>query len=249
MRITCWLVALGLPLQALAQQPEIREQLIARGAPSDFADRVADIVGAARADGLPTDPLATKAMEGWAKRALVPPARVLVVLEGLSANLRAGRVACVDAGLDPAPKTVVSAAAEALGRGLTSEDVGTVIRAASAPDNAATGLIVASSLAAQGLSRSAAVAAVREVYRKGGGATAVLELPSAVAALVASGVPMSDVARQIHEGRGLPLPSARGLGLRQGRPGTVPPARGPPMGPPGQEKPKNPGEKGKPPGS
>ncbi len=241
--------AFGLPALANGQQDGIREQLLARGAPPEFALQVAEVVAAADAQGLPTQALATKALEGWAKRGRVPPERVLFVLESISANLRAGRTATTEAGLDPPPRVVVAAAAEALGRGMTPADVQAVIGAADSPEAASMGLTVASSLAAQGLERAAAVRAVRNTYQHGGGPTAVLELPSAVAGLVARGVPMSDVARQILEGEGLPLPAARGLGLGKGRPGNVPPGRGPPIEPPGHGKPKNPGDKGKPPGS
>ncbi len=230
------------------QEVGVRDQLVARGAPPEFADRVAGIVAAAQADGLPTDPLAAKALEGWAKRGRVPQDRVLIVLELLSTNLRAGRDAASEAGLHPAPAAVVAAAGEALGRGMTREDVQAVIASTDAPDAAATGLTVASSMTAQGLDRAAAVRAVREAFGQGHGPTELLELPSAVAELIARGVPMSDVARQILEGGGLPLPSGRGLGL--GRSGNVPPGRGPPIEPPGQGKPKkNPGGKGKPPGT
>lgn len=227
-----------------AQESSVRDQLLARGAPVAFADRVAEIVAAAESQGLPTGPLATKALEGWAKRGRVPPDRVFAVLDQLAHDLEAGRAAGAEAGLDPVPPQVVAAAAEALGRGMVPEDVRSLLLAAPTPDAAATGLTVASSMAAQGLERAAAVKAVRDAYSRGEAAPNVLEYPSAVAELRARGVPMADVARQILEGGGLPLPSGHGLGLTEGRPSNVPPGKGPPIEPPGQTKPK-----GKPPES
>jgi hypothetical protein len=213
-----------LSTHAVAQQATIREQLVARGAPEAFADQVAGIVAQARADGLPTAPLASKALEGWAKRNRVPPERVVTALQGLSGRLGEGRVATVAAGLDPPPGPVVAAAAEALGRGMTSEDVRSVIQGAPTPDEAATGLTVASALAAQGLENRAAVMAIRNAHQRGRPSREVLELPSALADLLKRGVPMSEVARRIHEGGGLPLGAqAGGQGSR--RPDHVPPGQ------------------------
>lgn len=242
--ILAGLCALASLSTARAQEAPLREQLLARGAPVEFADRVAQIVAAAASQGLPTEPLATKALEGWAKRGRVPSDRVFVVLDELSQNLEAGRAAAADAGLDPVHPQVVAAAAEALGRGMMADDVRSLLLAAPTADAAATGLTVASSMAAQGLDRAAAVKVVQDAYRQGEAAPDVLEYPSAVAELRAQGVPMSDVARRILEGGGLPLPSGRGLGLTKSRPSQVPPGKGPPIEPPGQTKPK-----GKPPES
>jgi len=211
-------------LPAHAQEPTIREQLVARGAPEAFADRVAVIVADARARDLPTAPLASKALEGWAKRNRVPPDRVVVALQGLTGRLQAGRTATLAEGLDPAPGAVVAAAAEALGRGMTAEDVRALIRSAPSPEAAATGLTVASALAAQGLETRAAVRAIRDAHARGRRPDEVLELPSAVAGLVGRGVPMSEVARRIHEGGGLPLPAAAGGGGSR-RPDHVPPGQ------------------------
>jgi hypothetical protein len=126
---------------------------------------------------------------------------------------------------------VVSAAAEALGRGLTAEQVRELIRTAPAPAAAAAGLRVAASLAAQGLESAAAVRAVRDAYRSRRQPEEIFELPSAVAELLGQGIPMAEVARSILEGGGLPLPAAAG-GSAAGRPGSVPPTLGPPPGTP-----------------
>ncbi len=220
-------ITVAAPAVAL-QQADVRAELITRGAPQGFADRVATIVAAAGEAGLPTAPLSSKALEGWAKRGRVPPERVLVVLGDLANRLEAGRDITVEAGLDPPPGSVVAAAAEALGRGMTAEDVAAILDAAPTRDVAATGLTVAASLAAQGLDRAAAVRAVREASGEGRPPEEVLEFPSAVANLLAQGVPMADVARRILEGGGLPLPSTPGVG--GGRPSTVPATKGLPPG-------------------
>jgi len=226
-------LALSTTAEAAARQ-DVGERLRAAGAPDAFVAGVTTLVTQAAADGLPVAPLESKALEGWAKRSRVPAERVMSVLQELRGRLTAARDVTVTAGLTPPPGDVVAAAAEALGRGLSAEQVRDLVAGAPAPASAAAGLTVAASLAAQGLARDAAVAAVQDAWRQGRAAADVFELPSVVADLLARGVPMSDVARQILEGGGLPAAA----GGAQGRPGAVagpPPGKGPvdpPRGPP-----------------
>ena len=210
-----------------AQQHQVRTMLIARGAPAEFADRVTTIVEQAEADRLPTEPLVSKALEGWAKRGRVPADRVIVVMTQLHERLRVGRELATGAGMDPPPGAVVAAAAGALGRGMRRQDVLEIIEVAPAPEAAATGLTVASALAAQGLDRAAAVRAVGDAYRGGRSPEEVLEFPSVVTGLRAQGEPMAGIARRILEGGGLPVPMGQGPGMggQGGRPPGVPGAQ------------------------
>jgi hypothetical protein len=223
-----------------AQQVSIREQLIARGAPAQFAEQVAAIVAASEAEALPTEPLVSKALEGWAKRGRVPLDRVIAVLNQTQAGLRVGREVVLGAGFDPPPGAVVAAAAGALGRGIGRDDVREIISVSPAPDAAATGLTVAAALAAQGLDRAAAVKAVRDAFRGGRTPDEVLEFPSAVTGLRAGGESMSDVARRILEGGGLPMLGQGGMGGQAGRPHGVPGSQ------PGQGAGKKKGQTNKP---
>lgn len=215
------LAILPVTLAAQDQLPDVERELVARGAPVAWARNVADIVAAARADGLPTGPLVSKALEGWAKRGRVPPDRVLTVLNQLAERFGEARELVNSAGVDNPPGTMVAATAEALGRGMTSADVRAVIAAAPTPEAAATGITVAGSLAAQGLDIAAAVRAVEDDLQRGRTAVELLELPSGVAALLGQGVPASAIAQQILQGGGLPI---GGPGVR---PQGVPPAKGP----------------------
>ena len=74
------------------------------------------------------------------------------------------------------------------------------VDAAPMPEAAATGLTVASALAAQGLERAAAVKAVGDAFRGGRTPQEVLEYPSVVTGLRAQGEPMAGIARRILEG-------------------------------------------------
>jgi hypothetical protein len=215
----CCLVLAGVPLAA--QERDVRQELAQRGAPPAFVDAVMVQVAAAREAGLPPGPVADKALEGWAKH--VPADRVASALAQVRARLEEGRGALRAAGVGAPGDAAVVGAAEALGRGLTREDVGELAGAAPDPEAMGAGLTVAASLHAQGLDRRAAVRAVRDAYAHGDGPAQLYELPSAVADLTGRGVPVGDVARRIMEGGGLPLPPMAGQGQGAGRPGTVPP--------------------------
>jgi hypothetical protein len=229
-------VALTASTGVWAQQHQVRTMLIARGAPTEFADRVNTIVEQAEAEQLPTEPLVSKALEGWAKRGRVPADRVIVVMTQLQGRLRVGRELALGSGMETPPGAVVAAAAGALGRGMRREDVVEIIDVAPAPEAAATGLTVASALAAQGLDRAAAVRAVRDAFRGGRTLEEVLEFPSVVTGLRAQGEPMAGIARRIMEGGGLPVPMGQGHGMggQGGPPPGVPGAQ--PGSAPGQNK-------------
>jgi hypothetical protein len=209
-----------LPAAALSQ--DVRRQLLDRGAPEEFANQVGEIVDNARAEQLPTEPLVSKALEGWAKRARVPQGRVITALQQTTQRLRTGHEIGVAAGMNPPPGPVVSAAADALGRGMSREQVRSVLGSAQNPEIAATGITVASAMVAQGLETDAAVRVVGDAFRQNRPPEEILEFPSALTGLRAQGQDMSEIARQIMRGGGLPSPTAPGMGGRGNRPQGVP---------------------------
>jgi len=225
-----WVVALALAMRMglvplAAQERDVRRELAERGAPAAFADPVLAQVEATRAAGLPAGPVADKALEGWAKH--VPMQRVVMALEQLRTRLEAGRAALAVPGRPTPPEPVVTAAAEALAQGLDGDDVRQLAADAPSPEAGAAGLMVAASLRAQGLEQAAAVRAVQDGYRRGLETAQLYELPSAVADLTRRGMAVTDVARRIMEGGGLPLPPTAGApGQAGGRPGGVPPGPG-----------------------
>jgi hypothetical protein len=203
-------VVLGLTLlgagptwaQAAADSlPDVQQQLVARGAPPELAAQVQQIVSRAANEGLPTGPIADKALEGWAKRA--PADRLLMAAGDLRVRLAAGRQAALEAQVQNPPAALVAAAAQALGRGMTPEDVRTLVRSAGPVEAATTGLMVASSLAAQGIGRTAATRAVERAFRDGRTPSQVLELPSVAAALIARGMSVGEVTTRMLAGNPL----------------------------------------------
>ena len=220
--LALWAAWLSAILPSSAHSQDIRTQLLDRGASVEFASQVAAIVNNARSEQLPTEPLVSKALEGWAKRARVPQGRVIAALNQSIQRLRTGREIGLAAGMNPLPGPVVSAAGNALGRGMSREQVGHVLGSASGPDVAATGLTVASALVAQGLETDAAVRVVGDAFRNGRPPEEILEFPSALTGLRAQGREMAEIARLIMQGGGLPSPTAPGMGGRGNRPQGVP---------------------------
>jgi len=154
MRILWWWVCVAATIGAgrlplAAQEPDVRRELTQRGAPPAFVDAVMAQITAAREAGLPVGPVADKALEGWAKHVAAP--RVETALAQVRARLAVGRDALVAAGQTTPSDAAVAGAAEALSRGLTSEDVGELVATAPSPEAATAGLTAAGSLRVQGL--------------------------------------------------------------------------------------------------
>jgi hypothetical protein len=105
---------------------------------------------------------------------------------------------------------------------MSRDHVGQILGSAPGPDVAATGLTVAAALVAQGLEAEAAVRVVGDAFRNERPPEEILEFPSSLTGLRARGQEMSEIARQIMQGGGLPSPTAPGMGGRGNRPQGVP---------------------------
>ena len=232
MKTLLLLALLARPAPAHGQQPDLAARLAQRGAPADFARAVGQLAEQARADGLPVGPLADKAFEGLAQG--YAPERILPVVQALAAALREGRAAVVSAKLSHPPGALVAAAAEALGRGIDRQEIQDILQAAPTPKDAAVGLTVAASLAAQGIVPGDATEAVTGAYRHGHSSEDVLELPSVTSNWFAEGVGMPEVLKRIRSGGGLSFPP--GLNRGVGAPPGDFPGKGPPINPPGKNK-------------
>lgn len=220
------------------QQADLTRRLEARGAAPELARQVVRVVVQARSDGLPVEPLTDKAFEGLAKGYAAE--RILPVVQQLADRLKTGRSVAVAAGVARPPSGVVTAVAEALGRGMERSSIIDLLRAAPAADIRGVGLTVAASLVAQGIAPRDAARAVEAAYHDGRSARELLELPSVTSSWLAEGVTLPEVVKRIQEGQALPFPP--GQGAAQGGPPGLRPDRGPPNTPPGQaiRKPKRP---------
>lgn len=209
-----------------AQQADVRSRLTARGLPADLVEGVAAVATQAQQQGLPVGPIADKALEGFAKR--VPAARILAAVQQTTARMGEGREAVRAAGVEAPDGDVVAAAGEAMGRGMTREQVAEIVRAAHESPAAAPGLRVTAALAAQGMPVEQAVAVVSAAMRERRPVAQILDLPSTMRAMMGQGMSPPDVGRRMLQG-GTMGPGPGGSGPGMGRPGGVQP--GTPGGP------------------
>lgn len=211
----------GPPPDARASLEQKMERLerAYRGEP---AERIREAVERAREEGLPVEPVVDKALEGAAKG--VAPPRVAAVVSGYVDRLSRGR----DLLPDGASGALVTAAADALRRGVPGEAVRALARTRS--EETPMALVVLGDLVEMGVPAEPAEAVVRQALEKGHTGDELLVLPAAVRRRIRSGAPPEQAASTVAEGirRGAPLP------VPSGGPETGPPVP-PGAGAPGQE--------------
>lgn len=220
--IGAWLVLVPLlaaPASLAAQEPsDLVARMEARGLPHTLATSVAAIATDASARGVPSGPLADKAIEGWAKR--VPQARIVSAVRTFAGRMASAVDAVRGGGLEAPPGRLVAAAAEAMGGGLKADEIRSIVRAAPTPSVAAPGLSVVAALSAQGLGSHEAVALVVDAMHKHHAMSDLLNLPSVAQALHDQGVSPGDIGRRILGGDDA---DSHHDGVRSDRPAGVPP--------------------------
>lgn len=202
------------PSCRLAAQ-DVRARLEARGLPADLVQQISAIAADATAQGLPGDALADKAIEGFAKQ--IPAARIVAAVRSFGVRMLDARTAVHDAGVAIPPGEIVTAAAEAMGRGFQAADVGRVVRAAPRTELAASGLTVAAALTAQGMTTPRAVEVVTSALQGGRSSAQILDLPSVARAMQSNGLSADEAGRQML--RGGSGGGSGGGGGGEGRPG------------------------------
>lgn len=181
-----------------ASAQDVRARLSSRGLPSELVEQVSAIAADATAHGLPSDPIADKAIEGYAKQ--VPADRIVAALRQYGSRMVDARSAVQQAGVTQPSGTLIAAATDAMGRGLAAGEIGRVVRAAPQPELATPGLTVAAALAAQGMPAPVAADVVARAIRGGSSATQILDLPSEVRAMESRGISPDDAGRQMLRG-------------------------------------------------
>ena len=234
-----------------AQQADVRARLEARGLPTELVEQVSALAANAAAQGLPAEALADKAIEGYAKQ--VPAARIVAALRDYGSRMAGGRDALRDAGIEAPSGPVITAAADAIGRGLQPNHVGLVARAAPNVELVSPGLTVVAALTAQGMPTSRAVDVVTAAMQRGRSSSQILDLPSTAQAWQQRGLTPDQAGERLLRGGG-PGPGPGGGpggpgvdGNRGGMDGRPPrqgaDGRGTPGGPaPPPPRPPRPGE-------
>lgn len=206
-------------IAAGAQEGPDLERLRAQVTPQTY-ERLTEKLQQARREGVPTEPLVFKALEGVAKR--VPEDRILIVVERLRENLARARSVLEQAGVSAPAPPAIAGVASALERGTPPDAVPAIVRAGGGGDPTIA-LHTVADLMSRGLPSDAALEMVLAVLERGGSPPQVMALPPAIDRLRTRGLSLPDAAReilqQIRAGQG-----PRGL--------DVPPVRVPPAGRP-----------------
>ncbi len=221
--LTAVLPLLIVPAQLAAQNVDVRARLAARGLPPALADQVATIATGAAARGVPSGPLADKAIEGWAKH--VPDTRIVVAVQSFADRMAVAVDAVRAGGMTSPSGQVVAAAAEAMGGGLGAADVRAVVNAAPSASVAAPGLSVAAALAAQGLGNRQAVSIVVGAMHNHRSVADLLDLPSVARSLEDQGMNASEIGDHILDADGDGHAGSRSGGLG-GHPTGIPQGNG-----------------------
>ncbi len=217
-----------------AQQGSVAARLTARGLPTDLARQVQQIADSAAARGVPSGPLADKAVEGWAKH--VSAARITAAVRQFAGRMAEAGSAVRSGGLQAPPGIVVAAAAEAMSGGIDADEIGQVVRAAGTAGAAAPGLSVAAALRAQGLDSKQAVTIVVDAMQHHRSMAQLLDLPSVARVMHDQGMSPGQIGdKLLHQGLG--DDGGGGVGRGEGgdrrggnrdRPPSVPPGMGRP---------------------
>ena len=224
------LVALmAAPGSLAAQEGSVTTRLTARGLPADLAQQVQRIASDAAAQGVPSGPLADKAIEGWAKH--VPAERIVSAVRQFAGRMAEAGAAVRGAGLASPPGSVVASAAEAMGGGLRADEIRTVVRAAGTAEQASPALSVAASLAAQGIASKQAVTIVVDAMQRRRPMSQLLDLPSVARSLHEQGMSPGEIGDRLLPRHGDDGPGGERHGDKNNRPPGVPPGPDHPAGP------------------
>ncbi|MGD8726433.1 MAG: hypothetical protein PVH40_02255 [Gemmatimonadales bacterium] len=219
-RIVILATAILAPASVGAQELTVREQLRARGLPPALVDEVSAAAADASAQGLPQGMVVDKAVEGWAKR--VPQARIMAVVRQQIQLMSQAREALAARGWDTPAGPMITASAEALGRGISAQQVGAVVEAAPTPEAAGPALRVAAALSAQGLGNEEAVQVVTRAMRRGETPEELLNMPSFARAMRAQGMGIVQIRERLMQGGGAMRGAGPGPGMGTRPPGVPP---------------------------
>lgn len=174
-------LALAAARPATGQEPRPDPRLAAI-ADAEARSAIAATIAAAERDGLPVEPLVTKALEGVEKQA--PPARIAAAVRALARRLAVARDALAPLN---SPAELLSGA-DALAAGVPAPAL-QAVRSATGGRSAAVSLGVLAQLVARGIPAAKASGAVTTLARRGATQAQLLALQRAVQEDLAVGVP------------------------------------------------------------
>lgn len=201
------LAACLLPLAATTLAAQGSSPLRQRLDPQTFA-AVRAIMDSARADSVPTGPLADKALEGAAKH--VPAARILTAVRQLRSELANAR-GLLRAGAPGAPLGTeeIVAAADARRRGVPAADVTQLRHDVTATTSLVVPLTVLGDLIQRGVPADQARGAIEQLVTSGVSAQQIADIPSRMDVGLKVGAPPLDALRSASPIPLHPLPPSR----------------------------------------
>lgn len=184
-------------LMAAQEGPETARARAERTLPPDVYVELSELSTAMEADGVPSEPLFAKALEGAAKR--VPPDRLVPAVRA-----HAGRLLQARQALGPAADVpLLMAGADAIRRGVPADVLGSLPRDRPRSPMA---VLALTELLESGVPTDRALETLAEAMRQRNADTRILDIPARVRRLVRDGVPPRDaidrVRRMIRRNRG-----------------------------------------------
>ncbi len=221
---------------AAAQQERVEEMArIRAGLPPEAAEQIQQVMNRARNEGLPTDPLLDKAVEGLAKGVSAP--MIVGAVDRLAAQLGEAR-SLLQAGPDARTgvrgPTEVAAVADALRRGVPQQAIRHMAERSRRGEPLALAVHTLGDLIDEGVPVDEAVAVLDAWRGRGARADELRDIPAAVERMIRQGsLPAqaaAAVAHAMHQGTPPGLMGDGPPGRGHGKPGTppVPPGAGPP---------------------
>jgi hypothetical protein len=204
MRRTLWTVAAlcGLVIPSLALGQTTNRERARNVLAPDVLRAVEALADAAERDGLPSDPVYAKALEGVAKG--VPEARLLPALDQFAGRLRVARDVLGAAAQAP----LLVAGVDALARGVPTE----TLRGLAAAERRPVAIVVLGDLVQSGLPADAALEVVREALARRAPDEALLDIPPAARRLLrdagSTDAALDALRRRIRDGGGRVGPPA-----------------------------------------
>lgn len=230
--VLLWATAASAQQQRTEQMARIRTTL-----PEDVVQRIEAVMTRARTEGLPTQPLLDKAVEGVAKG--VPGPMIAGAIERLAGELGQART-LLRAGpgeATPAGATDVAAVADALRRGVPDQAIRHVAQRAKAGEPVALAVHTLGDLMDEGVPVDWALSVLDAWRGRGARAEELRDIPAAVERMIRQGSLPAQAAEAVagamHGGIAPGMmgngPGGRGAGRQPGTP-PVPPGTGPPTG-------------------
>lgn len=216
-----------------AQQDDPRLERIRTELPQGATAQIENRIAAARAEGLPVEPLLDKAVEGIAKR--VPGPRIAGAVDRLARELGQARTLLVDGA--PPSLTDVAAVADAMRRGVPEQAIRRIAERAGPDEPLAMAVHTMGDLMDRGVPVEQALAVMEAWRGRGARRDELRDLPGAVERLIRQGVLPGRAAAAVANamrggppgaGQGPPGGQPPGLIMQGGPP--IPPGAGPPSG-------------------